>query len=234
MKMLYFIPIATLIMAVRFWILLFRFYLEKKFRHPYMIWCLVGVFLFALESFTEVYHSLFGWSAVNFRFWYLSGTLLGGALLAQAYVYHLYTRPVANRMGALLMLAIVVSGVAVLFSPIQQTTSAGVLNSDRLAWHWITGIAPFMNAYAIIFMAGGAIWSASNYYKRTETGNLFWANILIATGILLIEIGESFLIIDYHELQYVTDLCGLICLMIAFKMIQLEPQGFPRPDPVTS
>lgn len=235
MKLLSLLPFLTLLIAIGFWLQLFRHYYQQKFRHPYMYWCLTGIFLFALESAAEGYDVLWGWSELNFRCWYISGTLLGGAPLAQAYCYHLFKRTVANRMAMIVLLVAIAGTVAVWGSPIDQIQALPEpFSGHHFTWTWIAGISPIMNAYAIIFMVGGAIWSATTFYKRPDAGNLFWANVLIASAIFLLETGESFLMIGYDEFEFVTDLLGLICLMIAFKMIQHEPFVYPDYETVTS
>lgn len=52
-------------------------------------------------------------------------------------------------------------------------------------------ITPFINIYALIFLVGGAFYSAWKYYKTQDFRGRFWGNLFIAIGGLLPGIGGT-------------------------------------------
>ncbi len=89
-----------------------------------------------------------------------------------------------------------------------------------LKWQWVRNFSPFINIYALAFLAGGAIYSAITYYYKTGTSNRFWGNVLIAVGAILPAIGGSATRFGYVEVLYVTELIGLIFIYIAYLIMR--------------
>lgn len=199
-----------------------------------MYWCLFGVFLYGLESFLELVHMINGWSETNFRIWYFSGYMIGGAPLAQAYLYQLIKRKTANQIGMGLLIIMAIGFLTVMLSPIQEIYPSGeALSTFILTSRWTDVIPVIMNGFSTVFMIGGGIWATIKYFQRTDSPNLFWGNLLIASSAFLLVGGESFLFFGYDQFELISDLCSLICLVLAFRMIQGEMKSLLYTSPIS-
>jgi hypothetical protein len=180
---------------------------------------------------------------MNFRLWYIFGALLGGAPLAQGTVYLLMNRKYANFLSALLVTVILVTSILVFLSPLHPERMDGMrMSGTILVWTFIRYITPFINIYGMIFLVGGAIFSALKYYRLmfaqtrvnladslspTPGVNLhdeyrarFYGNLYIAIGGLLPGIGGSFTKFGYVEVLYVTEFVGIICIYAGYRIIR--------------
>ncbi|MDP5172509.1 MAG: hypothetical protein NWR72_19870 [Bacteroidia bacterium] len=129
----------------------------------------------------------------------------------------------ANVLSVLLLLAIVVSSVFVILSPIDASQAeAHRLTGAVLGWQWIRLITPFINIYAFIFLVGGAIWSAWIYARKRIHRARMIGNIAIAVGGLLPGIGGSFTKFGYTEVLYVTEFVGLCCIFYGYWVIRQD------------
>lgn len=86
MEMLYHIPIVTCGVSIVFSFVLWRHFREKP-HALHILWWFIGILNYGARTLTESINALVVWSKVNFRLWYITGALLGGAPLAQDTVY---------------------------------------------------------------------------------------------------------------------------------------------------
>jgi uncharacterized membrane protein YfcA len=201
---------------------LFKHYQRKK-EATYILWWLIGVLTYGAGTFTESFNTLYGWTETNFRWWYITGALLGGAPLAQGSVYLLLNKKAAHFLSALLVLIVVVASVFVLLSPINYADVEPERMSGKVfIWQWVRSFSPFINIYAVVFLVGGAIASAVKYFRNTGTSIRFWGNVLIAIGAILPGIGGSFTRMGYVEVLYVTEFLGLLMIIIAYTIMKNE------------
>ena len=209
-------------MSMIFSYVLFKHYQRKK-EATYILWWLIGVLTYGAGTFTESFNTLNGWTETNFRWWYITGALLGGAPLAQGSVYLLLNKKIAHLLSALLVLIVVVASVFVLLSPINYADVEPERMSGKVfVWQWVRSFSPFINIYAVLFLVGGAIASAVKYFRNTGTSVRFWGNVLIAVGAILPGIGGSFTRLGYVEVLYVTEFLGLLMIIIAYTIMKNE------------
>ena len=76
-----------------------------------------------------------------------------------------------------------------------------------------------VNLYAVIFLVGGAFWSAWQYRKKEGASSRVAGNILIAVGAILPGIGGGFARAGVVEVLYVTELLGLTLIWAGFRVI---------------
>jgi hypothetical protein len=185
MSLIYFIPIGTFFMSMIFSYVLFKHYQRKK-EATYILWWLIGVLTYGAGTFTESFNTLNGWTETNFRWWYITGALLGGAPLAQGSVYLLLNKKAAHVLSAILVAIVVIASIFVLMSPINYAAVEPERMSGKVfIWQWVRSFSPFINIYAVLFLVGGAIASAVKYFRNTGTSVRFRANLLIAIGAIL-------------------------------------------------
>jgi uncharacterized membrane protein YfcA len=76
-----------------------------------------------------------------------------------------------------------------------------------------------VNLYAVVFLIGGAIWSAWRYWRRGDASSRVLGNILIAVGAILPGIGGGFARAGVIEVLYVAELVGLLLIWAGYRAI---------------
>ncbi len=221
-----YIPVASTVLSFVFaWIVLQRYRLKRT---PYLLWWSIGILTFGLGTFTEGFTAIFGWHEPVFRAWYISGALLGGAPLAQGTVYLLLSRKTANRMLVAVASVIVFAAILALLTPITHNPEDGKkLTGSVIDWTWIRAFSPFINTWAVIFLIGGAIYSAVKFARSGEQPERVKANIFIAAGAILPGIGGSFTRAGYTEVLYVTEFLGIILIYIGYRLSTSKRPAIP-------
>jgi hypothetical protein len=219
---IHYIPILTTIVSTAFAVILWRRWRAKP-QATYLLWWFLGLATYAAGTLTESVTTLFGWNPVVFKAWYIAGALLGGAPLAQGTVYLLLKKRTADVLTALLVAAVAIGAVLVILSPLRLELVEGHrLSGKVLAWQWVRMISPFINTYAVLFLVGGAIWSAWRYFTETDGGPRMWGNVAIALGAILPGIGGTFTRFGHVEVLYVTELLGVLLVWLGYRMISRD------------
>jgi hypothetical protein len=213
-----YLPIVTTMVGASFSYVLYRHW-QRNRSARYLLWWLIGVVLFAVGTLTEALTTMFGWQEPIFRAWYIAGALLGGAPLAQGTVYLVMKRETADRMTAAMVTYASLAAVFVILTPIDMSlVEADRLDGRVMEWGWVRLFSPLLNTYALIFLVGGAIWSARRYARRgVDARNRVRGNWLIAIGALLPGIGGSFTRAGMVEVLYVTELIGLSLIWLGYR-----------------
>ncbi len=212
-----YIPILSTVLSFAFACIVLQRYRLR--RTPHLLWWSIGILTFGAGTFTEGFTALFGWHEPIFRAWYITGALLGGAPLAQGTVYLLLSRKTANRMLAAVTSVIVFAAILALLTPVTHNSADGKeLTASVIDWTWIRAFSPFINTWAVIFLIGGAIYSAVKFARSGEQPERVRANIFIATGAILPGIGGSFTRAGYTEVLYVTEFLGIILIYIGYRL----------------
>lgn len=221
MEFVNYIPILTTLFGVYFFTVLYSHWSDNK-SSKHVFWWMVGVITYVAGTVTESVNVLAGFSVTNFKAWYITGALLGGAPLAQGTVYLLCKRKTANILTAILITVILSAAVLVVLSPINTELITGKLSGKLLDWKFIRYITPIINLYAFVFLVGGAVYSAIKYAKTKQYRKRFTGNLLIAIGGLLPGIGGSFTKFGYVEVLFVTELIGLVFIYLGYKVIRSD------------
>lgn len=214
--MLY-LPLASTAISLVFTIVVFRRYLGDRTK-VHLLWWAIGILAFGAGTIVEGTVALIGWREGLFRSWYITGALLGGAPLAQGTVYLLFSRRTANIMAIAVFSYVAAISVLVLLTPIDpQPSSEHRLAADVIDWTWVRAFSPLANTYAVIFLIGGAIYSAVQYRKMANSTDQVIGNVLIAIGAILPGIGGSFTRAGYVEVLYVTEFVGIILIFAGYR-----------------
>ncbi len=223
-SLVHFVPIATTLFAIPFALQLLRRYRDRGGLH--LLWWAIGVFAYGLGTLVESAVTLFGWSPVLFKTWYIAGALLGGAPLAQGTVYLLLSRRVADRLTVLLLTVVGVAAVCVALSPINHALVEPYRLTGRgvMGWGWVRAFSPFVNLYAFVFLVGGAALSAWRYAGDPATRHRAVGNTLIAVGAILPGIGGTATRMGYTEVLYVTELLGILLIWAGYRW-NVRPSG---------
>jgi hypothetical protein len=212
-----FIPTVTTVVALAFAGIVMARWLDRG--SPHLLWWGIGLLTYAAGTFTEAATALIGWREPVFRAWYITGALLGGAPLAQGSAYLHLPRRTANRLAVAVGALVAVASVCVLLTPIDYSlVEPHRLTGRVMEWRWVRWFSPFINLYAVVFLVGGAIVSAVRYRRTTDTYHRFVGNVYIAAGALLPGIGGAFTRFGHTEVLYVTELVGLVCIYIGYRL----------------
>jgi hypothetical protein len=216
-ELVHFLPIATTVVAATGAFAVLRRYRRKG--GPHLLWWGIGMVTYGLGTATESITTLFGWNEPTFRIWYITGALLGGAPLAQGTAYLLLSRPVANRLTVALLTLVLIAAAAALAVPVELTrVEPHRLSGQVFAEPWVRLFSPFINGYSALILIGGAIWSAVRFFQPPAWPRRAWANVAIAVGALLPGIGGSFTRFGHVEVLYVTELVGLVLILLGYRL----------------
>jgi hypothetical protein len=210
----HYIPILTTLISFSFAAVLYRHW-RRKPGTAYLMWWTLGAFFFGIGTLTESINTLAGWSVWNMKAWYIAGALLGAFPLAQGTVYLLLKKRVADMLSWFFTIYILAAAVVILLAPVDLSlVDPTRLTGKVMTWGWARMFSILPNTYSLIFLAGGAAWSAIQYARKVGPGRRVLGNWLIAIGALLPGIGGSFTRIGYVEVLFVTEFIG-ICLIWA-------------------
>jgi hypothetical protein len=231
--LVHYVPVVTTLLAIPFALEIYRRWRTYPDR-LHLLWWAIGIATYGAGTFTEAWTTLFGWSPVIFKSWYITGALLGGAPLAQGTVYLMLKRNTAHLLTAALILYVFVASVCVVLAPVDY----GIVEAHRLTgrvfgWPWVRLFSPVVNLYAVVFLIGGAILSALRYSQDPATRHRMYANVLIAFGAILPGIGGTATRMGHTEVLYVTELVGMLLTWIGYR-ISVRPvvPVHARPAPV--
>src|SRR5437588_6791812 len=218
--MINYIPVLTTLLSVFFLSRIVPHYLAK--RSPYLLWWTLGVLTFGLGTLTESINAIFGWIEWNTKIWYIVGALLGGYPLAQGTIYLLMKKRFADISTVVCSAVILAAAGCVLLSPIEVPEGFDHRLTGRVfAWQWVRGVSPLLNLYAVVFLFGGAVYSAVKYFATDKGRSRFLGNVLIAIGAFLPGIGGAFTSFGYVEVLYITELIGLIFIYFGYHVIRI-------------
>lgn len=218
-NLIHYLPVVSTLVAIGFFRVLWRHW-RRTSSSRYVLWWMIGVGLYGVGTLTEALTTIFGWHEVVFRTWYVAGALLGGAPLAQGTAYLLLARRTADRLAVALVTYIAVASGFVISTPVvADLVEPHRLSGDVMAWQWVRLFSPLVNLYAVVFLIGGAIWSAYRYRKQRGPGSRVLGNVLIAIGAILPGVGGSFARAGTVEVLYVTELIGLALIWSGYLVI---------------
>ncbi|MGB8981152.1 MAG: hypothetical protein WCC12_04695 [Anaerolineales bacterium] len=218
-NIIHYIPILTTIVSFAFTAALYRHW-QRKPEAQYLMWWTLGAFCFGFGTLTESINVLFGWSVINMKAWYISGALLGAFPLAQGTVYLLLKKKTADLLTWFFIVYITLAAIAIILAPVDMSlVDPARLTGKVMTWTWARLFSILPNTYALLFLVGGAAWSAIQYARKGGSGNRVWGNWLIAIGGLLPGIGGSFTRLGYVEVLFVTELIGILLIWAGYRAI---------------
>ena len=224
----HYIPILTTIISFSFMVALFKHWRYKP-EAKYLMWWTIGAFCFGIGTLTESINALAGWSVLNMKAWYISGALLGAFPLAQGTVYLLLKKKTADILTWFFVVYIAIAAVAIALAPVDMSlVDPTRLTGKVMTWTWARMFSILPNTYSLIFLVGGAAWSAVQYARKKGSGNRVLGNWLIAIGGLLPGIGGSFTRLGYVEVLFVTEFIGILLIWAGYRAISPPPSSTPQ------
>ena len=214
----HFIPIASTVLSLIFLVILLHHYF-KKCKKSHIGWWAFGVFTYGVGTGLEGAITLLGNSVVLNKSWYVAGAIFGGYPLAQGSVYLHLSRKKANMLSAISVPVIIITSILVAISPVNMAEFSEFKPTGAiLEWQWVRALTPIINIYAVIFLIGGAFYSAFKFLKQKDTLNRAIGNFLIAAGAILPGIGGTLAKAGYVEALYIGEFFGIILIWIGYKV----------------
>jgi hypothetical protein len=94
---------------------------------------------------------------------------------------------------------------------------------------------PFFNIYGLLTLVGGAIYSAYLFWRKRIMPNRVIANVLIATGALLIGFASTLTRLGYGEYLYLGELLSAILMFAGFQLAaKPQPDEVMKTNPVSA
>ncbi|MEK6754231.1 MAG: hypothetical protein AABZ00_18375 [Chloroflexota bacterium] len=219
----HYIPILTTLISFSFTAALYKHW-QRKPEAKYLMWWTIGVFCFGIGTLTESINALAGWSVFNMKAWYISGALLGAFPLAQGTVYLLLKKKTADILAWFFIVYIAVASIAILLAPVDMSlVDPTRLTGKVMTWTWARMFSILPNTYAMIFLVGGAAWSAIQYARKLNNGRRALGNWLIAIGALFPTIDGIFTRFGYGDALFFTKIIGISLIWAGYYvMIQTQ------------
>src|SRR5580704_16835903 len=159
----------------------------RKSRRPAFAAWTLGLLIFAGAAAFQSASETGGWSAINFRGFYLLGGVLGAIFL-------LTPRRVAWACALVLGVITVVLAVDAAVIPVdvaKLTTAKGVLGDAIQQGSLLFIGVVFLNIIGTVVLVGGSAWSAYGYIRDRAGIDRVICNVLLTGGALVIAVGFS-------------------------------------------
>jgi hypothetical protein len=219
---MHYLPILSTVVTFAFAAAVFNRFKVRHGAHL-LLWG-IGLVLYGIGTLTEVV-SIFTFSPIALKLWYLSGAMLTAAWLGQGTINLLVRRrgiaPILNIALALVSLLAV---VLVMLAPITPAAAAFNTSQPLSAQYkdiltrsgMITLLTILLNTYGTLTLVGGAIYSAYIFWRKRILYNRMIGNILIAAGAILPAMGGSFINMGLPDFLYLSELLGAVLMYLGF------------------
>jgi hypothetical protein len=152
------------------------------------------------------------------KVWYIAGALLGAFPLAQGTVYLLLKKKTADILSWFFSVYILFAAIAISLSPVDMAlVDPATLTGKVMTWSWARLFSILPNTYALVFLVGGAAWSAVQYARKQDAARRVLGNWLIAIGALLPGIGGAFTRMGHVEVLFVTEFIGIALIFAGYR-----------------
>lgn len=186
-------PLAAAIIALVFAGLLARQFVARR-RAFQAVW-VVALLMYALASLALFLGVLDGWSAGEFRLYWVYGAILNVPFLFLGEMYLLVRRRVI--VDGLLVVLLFLSAFAV--AQVRTATIVGTLSKDLPLGKEVFGdgtmpyrLAQYMAYPAYVLLVAACVWSAWRLRRNPEMRERFVGTLLIAAGATVVAIGSGF------------------------------------------
>ncbi len=219
---MHYLPIFSTIITFAFAAAVFSRFRVRHGAHL-LLWS-IGLVLYGIGTLTEVI-SIFTFSPLALKLWYLSGAMLTAAWLGQGTINLLVRRRgITPTMNVILIIVSLLAVVLVLLAPI-TSASASFNTSQPLSAQYkdiltrsgiVILLTILLNIYGTFTLVGGAIYSAYIFWRKRVLFNRMVGNILIAAGAILPALGGTFIQMGMPDFLYLSEFLGAILMYIGF------------------
>lgn len=218
-----YLPLGTSLICLVFFVTLIN-HARRRMWALHLVWWAFGVATYGLGTLIEGIIGIHGNSATLTKLWYIVGAIWGAYPLAQGTVYLLLRKKTAHTLTLVSLPLVILFSIFVLISPIKAEVLKSTLPTGRLLeWVWVRWLTPFVNLYAVLFLVGGAVWSAWRAWRKNFDKNRAIGNSLIALGALMPAIGGGFAKIGKIEILYLFEFAGIFFIFAGYTLTTRLP-----------
>jgi hypothetical protein len=186
-------PLAAAVIAFLFAAALGREFASRP--RPYRLIWAIALLMFGVASLAMFFGVLRGWSALDYRLYWLFGAVLNVPFLFQGELYLLLgKRWWAHAALAVLVAATAFAAVKVWRAPLHTAVldQRLPLGKDAFGDHSLPyRLAQFYAYPAYVLLLGGLVWSAWQMRGRAELRNRTSGTLAIAVGATIVAIGSG-------------------------------------------
>jgi hypothetical protein len=186
-----FAALASVLSAAFAVVVFLRFRRSK--RPAFAAWTL-GLVIFAGAAAFQAAGETGGWTAFNFRGFYLLGGVLGVIYLALGTIFLMAPRRVAWTCAIVLAAITIVLAIDAAVIPVDTAklvTAKGVLGGAIQQGSLLFIGVVFLNIIGTIILVGGSAWSAYRFVRDRAGIDRVICNVLLTIGALTIAVGFS-------------------------------------------
>jgi len=219
---MHYLPILSTIVTFAFAVAVFNRFNVRHGSHL-LLWS-IGLLLYGIGTLTEVI-SIFTFSPIALKLWYLCGAMLTAAWLGQGTINLLVRRRgITTILNIVLIVVSLLAVVLVMLAPITPA-AANFSTTQPLSAQYkeiltrsgiVTLLTILLNTYGTFTLVGGAIYSAFIFWRKRILFNRMIGNILIAVGAILPAMGCSFVQMGLPDILYLSEFLGAILMFIGF------------------
>jgi len=200
------LPLIVGIIALVICATLFKIYAQKRRMH-HLLWA-VGMLLWAVSDFTQLYALLLSWTVAIYLAYFFSSIMLAGFLGAGT----LYLVRPQGRISQVYLWFNIIAGIALIIAISLAPINAAALKNAVAGANGISGlsndIAAIVNIPALFTFVGGALYGFIRWRKLYA--------LLIAIGGAVPALGGTFAAVAIPALLPYTDFIGIIFLGAGF------------------
>ena len=224
-------PLVAALVAFVFALLLFRQFLSR--RRPYQLAWALAMLMYAAASFALFFGVLSGWSAIEYRVYWLFGAVLTVPFLALGELMLLVrNRAVVNASVLLMVFATAFATSRIRTAVLDPSALASDLPSGKDVFRadpFATDLARLYAFPAYFLLIAGALWSAWRMRGAPSLRDRFWGTLLIAVGATVVAAGSAFALSGLLVGFSATLAGGVVLMFLGFLRASRSP-GTPPPD----
>lgn len=177
---------------------------------------IIAFALFTLAAGSEVVGSLLGWSPGLVRLYYLSGAMLVVGFLGLGELYLLAPGRIARLGPGIALVLVAVAAALVAEAPVDPARlgQAGWQALER--GPALVAVTVAINSVGTTIVAGGAVYSAWQFWRRRIFRHRMVGCLLIALGTLLVASGGTLTRLGRPEFLYVAMVAGISVIFAGY------------------
>lgn len=192
-------------------------------RKPYQLIWAIALAMFGVAALCEAIGLAAGWSAGDYKAYYLFGALLNVGWLAVGEVYLLGSAR-AGRAAVIVML--IVTAVSV-FRVVIATADPAQLHAqfpdDRKTLDVPAALPAVTNSLASVILIAGALWSAWRAYRRTAPAGIVVGTALIAVGAFIVAGFHGGAVVGHAPaLRPISEAVGIAVMFLGYLAIEAD------------
>lgn len=192
-------------------------------RKPYQLIWGAALLMFGIAALCEAIGLAAGWSAGDYKAYYLFGALLNVGWLAVGEVYLLAPGRGGRAAGIVMAIITAISLIVVLIATANAGQLAAQFPDDRKTLD-VPGVLPAVtNSLASVILIFGAVWSAWKAYRRAAPWGLVAGTALIAVGAFVVAAFHGGAVVGHAPaLRPISEAVGIAIMFAGYLVLESD------------